>query len=214
MMFISFDYNSLVEVKRRLPNIEVSYLVNNVTSTIINNAKALGNNSGIDVKYANLTQQNVIDAHNAGLNVGAWTLSDDSNRNSLLALGVDSITTNSLSGELRYQNLSYQNSWVDNGSQNVTGYVTEIAPGKILLRFTVVAGKRTKGTVITTLPDWARTTTDIWVPATVRVDSGEDIVLGTCDITGYTGRGKVKVGFHWDKGSSKNWVAVDAVYYL
>lgn len=53
MMFISFDYNSLVEIKKRLPLVEVSYLTSDFTQELIDQASALGVNSGIDADYTN-----------------------------------------------------------------------------------------------------------------------------------------------------------------
>lgn len=214
MLVISFDYNSLKEVKSRLPEVEVSWLTNNITDANIKQAVALGRNSGLDTKYTDttFTAANVAKAHKAGLKVGAWTTPDDGPREKLLNMGVDFITTNSHSGELRYTGLSFKEGWKDNPSMGFNSSITEVAPGKILLHLNIQGGTRTKGKVIATLPDWARPISDIWVPAVVR--TGDNIVLGSMDITGYTEKGNLRVGFNWDKGSENDWVSVNVVYYL
>ena len=222
MMFISFDYNSLVEVKKRLPLVEVSYLTSDFTQGLIDKAVALGVNSGIDADYTNshFNARNVQLAHEAGLKVGAWTTADDSKRNALLAMGVDFITTNSLSGELRYAELTLQNGWKNNaGTTHLYSYVTEIAPGKILLRFNIYGGDRTHFTIIANIPDWASPNSKTWVPAVVRTDKGASI--GTFDITyphnDYVSQAALGVGLNWDDVTSNDaryWVSGSVVYYI
>lgn len=222
MMFISFDYNSLVEVKKRLPLVEVSYLTSDFTQDLIDKAVALGVNSGIDADYTNsqFNARNVQLAHDAGLKVGAWTTQDDSQRNKLLGMGVDFITTNSLSGELRYAELTLQNGWKNNaGTTHLYSYVTEIAPGKILLRFNVYGGDRTHFTIIANIPDWASPNSKTWVPAVVRTDKGASI--GTFDITyphnDYVSQSALSVGLNWDdvtSNDSRYWVSGSIVYYI
>ena len=222
MMFISFDYNSLVEVKKRLPLVEVSYLTSDFTQDLIDKAVALGVNSGIDADYtnANFNAHNVQLAHDAGLKVGAWTTADDSKRNTLLAMGVDFITTNSLSGELRYAELTLQNGWKNNNGQtHLYSYVTEIAPGKILIRFSIYGGNRTHRTIIANLPDWASPNSEVWSPAVVRTDKGASI--GTFDITyphnDYVSQAALSVGLNWDdvtSNDSRHWVSGSVVYYI
>lgn len=222
MMFISFDYNSLVEVKKRLPLVEVSYLTSDFTQDLIDKAVALGVNSGIDADYTNshFNARNVQLAHEAGLKVGAWTTQDDSQRNKLLGMGVDFITTNSLSGELRYAELTLQNGWKNNnGKTHLYSYVTEIAPGKILLRFNIYGGKRLHNTIIANIPDWASPNSKTWVPAVIRTDKGASI--GTFDIThphnDYVSQATLSVGLNWDDVTNNDawhWVSGEDVYYV
>ncbi|MFL2019444.1 glycerophosphodiester phosphodiesterase family protein [Weissella hellenica] len=222
MMFISFDYNSLVEVKKRLPLVEVSYLTSDFTQDLIDKAVALGVNSGIDADYTNshFNARNVQLAHDAGLKVGAWTTADDSKRDALLAMGVDFITTNSLSGELRYAELKLQNGWKNNSGQTALfSYVTEIAPGKILVRFSIYGGNRTHRTIIANLPDWASPNSEVWSPAVLRTAS--NIVLGSFDIahqnSDYVNQSSVSVGINWDSINNADpfyWVSGEVVYYV
>lgn len=222
MMFISFDYNSLVEIKKRLPLVEVSYLTSDFTQDLIDKAVALGVNSGIDADYTNshFNARNVQLAHDAGLKVGAWTTADDSKRDALLAMGVDFITTNSLSGELRYAELKLQNGWKNNSGQTALfSYVTEIAPGKILVRFSIYGGNRTHRTIIANLPDWASPNSEVWSPAVLRTAS--NIVLGSFDIahqnSDYVNQASVSVGLNWESINNADafyWVSGEVVYYV
>lgn len=222
MMFISFDYNSLVEVKKRLPLVEVSYLTSDFTQDLIDQASALGVNSGIDADYtnANFNARNVQLAHDAGLKVGAWTTADDSKRDTLLAMGVDFITTNSLSGELRYAELTLQNGWKNNhDSTSLYSYVTEIAPGKILVRFSIYGGDRTHRTIIANLPDWASPSSEVWSPAVLR--TANNITLGSFDIdhqnSNYVNQASVSVGLNWESINNADvfyWVSGEVVYYV
>ncbi|MFL2020433.1 glycerophosphodiester phosphodiesterase family protein [Weissella hellenica] len=222
MMFISFDYNSLVEVKKRLPLVEVSYLTSDFTQDLIYKAVALGVNSGIDADYTNshFNERNVQLAHDAGLKVGAWTTQDDSQRNKLLGMGVDFITTNSLSGELRYAELTLQNGWKNNSDQtHLYSYVTEIAPGKILVRFSIYGGDRTHHTIVANIPDWASPNAQVWAPASVRIDKG--VSLGTFDIAhphnDYVSQAVLSVGLNWDdvtNNDARHWVSGEVVYYI
>ena len=222
MMFISFDYNSLVQIKKRLPLVEVSYLTSDFTQDLIDKAVALGVNSGIDADYTNshFNARNVQLAHDAGLKVGAWTTQDDSQRNKLLGMGVDFITTNSLSGELRYAELTLQHGWKNNAGQtHLYSYVTEIAPGKILVRFSIYGGTRLHNTIIANIPDWASPNSKVWVPASVRTDSG--IAMGTFDIThphnDYVSQATLSAGLGWDgvtNNDARHWVSGEVVYYV
>ena len=222
MIFISFDYNSLVEIKKRLPLVEVSYLTSDFTQDLIDKAVALGVNSGIDANYtvSGFNEHNVKLAHDAGLKVGAWTTQDDSQRNKLLGMGVDFITTNSLSGELRYAELTLQNGWKNNSGQtHLYSYVTEIAPGKILVRFSIYGGTRLHNTIVANIPDWASPNSKVWTPASVRTDKG--VSLGTFDIThphnDYVSQATLSAGLGWDgvtNNDAWHWVTGSVVYYV
>lgn len=215
VVITSKDHASLEGIKQRLPLVKVSYMTNGIEDNYIKGALDLGVNSGLNVNYMadSLTADNVLKVHQAGLTVGAWTLDDDTRRVEMSGLGIDFITTNSLSGELRYQQLSIQNSWKNNGS--TLSYVSEIAPGQISLSFLITSGTRTKGTVIASLPDWATPTVDIWSQATLRVNAGGDPVrIGSFDVTSSS---TLSVGLNWGVGSSSNsadWVSGNVVYHV
>ncbi len=223
MMFISFDYNSLKEVKKRMPLVEVQYLTRGLTADLISQAQQLGVNSGLDVEYSakNLTNGNVLKAHQAGLKVGVWCPNNDSTRNSLLSKGVDFITTNANSGELMWQYFNRDNIW--NGWYNIqdphfSSYVREVAPGEIEIAFNIEGGKRKQGTIVFTLPDWAKPVDDRWLMCSVRRPGGVD--MGTVDINFSADKQTAELccGIGWDAvpddKSSSYWVFGDLFYHI
>lgn len=215
MMFISFNYQALVEVKKRLPSIEVSWLVNDINSNNILQAQRLGVNSGLDVNYASstmtsATSNNVKLCHDAGLKVGAWTLNNDDRRANLIGQGVDFITTNSLSGERRWANLIPHNGWV-NYNDEFDSVVQEVAPGIINVHFVMQGnnGNATKGVAFAELPDWAAPSYIMWNPCILRTH--DTAVATSFDISGKN----LLVGLNWDKKFNINgWVSGNITYHV
>lgn len=212
VIFISFSYECLQAIKKQLPAVEVSWLIQDgITPDKISKAVSLGVNSGID-SNDKLTEQNVIDAHAKGLKVGVWTMNDDSDRDKWVGSGVDYITTNSLSGDLQYQELTPQNGWLNQDTYGGKLHVVEIADGKILISGIVMAGTSAnaiKGTTLTTLPKWAIPKYDIWNNVIIRTSSS--VISGTLDVTN---TGDLKVGFNWDQLGGSKWVSIQIIYMV
>lgn len=215
MMFISFNFQALQEIKKRLPLVEVSYLVNDITGAYITQASQLGVNSGLDVKFtgAGVTDENVFKCHQAGLKLGVWTTKDDSNRNNLVGIGVDFITTNSLSGELRYQALDLQNGWRNHSG--VVSCVEEVSPGSIQLYFAVYGGDNTYGSTLADLPDWAVPANFKWMPCTIRATHG--VSIGSVNLGYGTGSNHISIGLGWENIHGKtegDWVFCIITYHI
>lgn len=174
---ISFSLGALQEMKKRIPYVNVSFIVRTYSDDDANKASQLGVNSGIDVgNYSTITADNVSYAHAKGLKVGVWTPSDDSNRDKFNSLAIDYVTTNSLSGNLRYSTLSTYDSdggWVAGDFSSEENHVEEIQPGKIFILLNVTSGNTESETRICKLPDWAVPMQhSIWCPATARTSDG------------------------------------------
>lgn len=93
---ISFGLNILTEI-RKISNVKLQYLVNSITSTIINSLSAISN-VGIDCEYSTITQQNILDCHSAKIDVNAWTVDDFNKCLQLVNWGIDYITSNTIGG--------------------------------------------------------------------------------------------------------------------
>lgn len=178
MVIISFDFEALQEMKARIPYINVSYIVNGYSDANVDTAASLGTNAGLDVgEYGALTAANVTYAHNKGVSLGVWTTSDDSSRVTLEELGVDFVTTNSLSGDLRYALLTLDSGtgWVDNGgtgTETEPSHVEEMGRGKIRLLINIRSGSTDVSKIITQLPVWAQPIYRVWGQAAARTSSG------------------------------------------
>lgn len=221
VIFISFDYQALVEIKKRLPTVPVQYLVNTISDKLISDAKALGVNSALDVKYndTSVTANNLIKIHSAGLNAGCWTV-PDAQFDAMIALGFDYITTDSKSGNRKWAQLVLENGFTNHGGGTAVpgiSFVEELDANTIYLRLNIVDGVNDRGSVITTLPAWAIPLNTRWTDVNIRTaQSGNAIVQKGLDIMGKTitgvnnKPGQVLVSYEWDVRST--WAACDKVY--
>lgn len=219
MMVISFDLSSLQEMKSRLPSLNVSYVQNAYTNANVDAAAALGINSGLDVgNYGNITADNVAYAHSKGVTLGIWTPLYDSGRDTWESLGIDYVTTNSLSGNLRYAYLTLDSGtgWVDNGGDRTKtepSHVEEIGRGKIRLLINIKSGSTDIAKIIAHLPDWAQPIYRVWGQAAARTSSG--VQAASIDIrskidSDSTVRGCVVNGLDM----TTQWTYMDKVYRI
>lgn len=217
-VFISFDYQALVEIKKRIPAVYVQYLVNSITDQAIDDAKALGINSGISVKYndVSVTEENIVKIHNAGLVAACWTV-PDTQFDALVSLGFDYITTDSKSGNLRWAALTLENGFAAESPASIgPSCVEETEDGGLHLHFGIKGGDNTRSTVFLTLPDWAIPMWSKWLICTIRVSGGT--ATASFDITGTVEGGTVSaktagdvlVSYGWDVRST--WAAADVKY--
>lgn len=217
-VFISFDRQALVEIKKRLPAVPVQYLVNSVTDQVIADAKALGTNAGVSVSYndASVTTANVIKIHNANLSAACWTV-PDTKFDEMVAMGFDYITTNSKSGNRRWAEVTLGTGIIAESISKVgPSCVEETEDGGLHLHFAIRGGDNVKGTVFLTLPNWAIPMWSKWLVCTIRTSGGT--ATASFDITGIAegasvsslNAGEVKTSYGWD--ARTNWVAADVKY--
>lgn len=94
VIFISFNLNNCITLRRLLPDQEIQWLVewynDEVRDTLITHRL------GLDIGYSSLTKEIVDDLHAHGLSVNCWTCDNVEHARELAALGVDYITTNIL----------------------------------------------------------------------------------------------------------------------
>ena len=155
-----------------------------------------------DVAYnhATVTKDMVNAFHDNGLQLNVWTAPDDSFE-SLKEKGVDVITTNSRSGDLRWSLLTLDSNFTHyaEGGNLRQPFVEEVSPGVAKVTFTVIGGVNTKQTRILSFPDWATPLYTSWHLCNIRTSSGSD--FATVDVYGKAlsaDKRGVVVGLNWD----------------
>ena len=97
VIFISFHYEDLVNVRAILPDQPCQYLTGDNSDEMI--AKLVADKMDIDIIHTALTEERVKAMHNAGLKVNCWTVDDPARGEELANWGVDFITSNILEGK-------------------------------------------------------------------------------------------------------------------
>lgn len=215
----SFDYGVLSNIRAIYPNMELHYFVNSIDANIINQTTALGVPVVCSCSYghASVSAANVKLLHAAGAKVSVWTV-PDANFESMIKLGVDYITTNSLSGNLKYQALTLKSGF-SNGIDNnriKESYVEEVGGNAIHLNFNVAEGVTTQNSPIAALPEWAVPMYRQYSQCSIRVSSADgNVVMGSFDVNGrlapYADSARsICVGLNWAKKTT--WAAGSTVY--
>ncbi len=97
VIFISFHYENLVNVRKIRPNQSCQYLTGDNSDAMI--AKLVADKMDIDIIHTALTEERVNAMHAAGLKVNCWTVDDPARGEELASWGVDYITSNILEGK-------------------------------------------------------------------------------------------------------------------
>ncbi|MBQ9806732.1 MAG: hypothetical protein IJW49_09550 [Clostridia bacterium] len=95
VIFISFDWNNCVTLRRLLPNQQIQWL----TGEPIDDAmiqKLVDNKLDLDIHFAQLNRETVSKLHAAGITVNCWTCDSPEKAYKLVDMGVDMITSNIL----------------------------------------------------------------------------------------------------------------------
>lgn len=95
VIFISFDFENCVNVRKLLPENDVQFLTSNeITSELIE--KLCENNLDLDIYYKQLNAENIGLLHSKGIKVNCWTCDDKDTAEKLVFYGIDFITSNIL----------------------------------------------------------------------------------------------------------------------
>ena len=214
-VIISFRLSHLQEIKQRLPYISVQFLVNMIDDNIINQASVLGYNSGISVNNAHqsVTAENIRKCHDKDLEVCVWTV-PFSDFDAAIQKGVDYITTDSESGDLKKYTPTLQNGFTYRESGVVSGNsIEEIGGGQFRVNLVVENGVNTLDTIIATLPDWLVPAKTTWGQAIIRTSSG--VQIATVNVYGSsrgTQIGQIVIGNAWD--ARKTLANINLIYSL
>lgn len=93
-VFISFDLENMIELRRLLPEQKLQFLTGCCDANVIEALKKY--RLDIDIYYPSLTKENVDLLHGLGLEVNCWTCDNTDDADRLIDMGVDYITTNCL----------------------------------------------------------------------------------------------------------------------
>ena len=93
-IFIAFNYDYLVYLRRKLPNQPAQFLIKEFEDDLIDRLKA--QNLDLDIYHASLTAERVALCHQNGIKVNCWTVDDPERACELADMGVDFITSNIL----------------------------------------------------------------------------------------------------------------------
>lgn len=96
VIFISFDFENCVNVKKLLPENNVQWLLGDPEINMELIQKLSQNNLDIDIYYKHLNAENIELFHSHGIKVNCWTCDDKADAEALVSYGVDFITTNIL----------------------------------------------------------------------------------------------------------------------
>lgn len=94
VIFISFDFDNLVDVRKLLPDQTVQYLVDEMQDGLIE--KLAEHKIDLDIQWRALTKEVVEKLHEKGIKVNCWTCDDPLGAANLIDWGVDYITSNVL----------------------------------------------------------------------------------------------------------------------
>ncbi len=100
MIFISFDFENCVNLRKALPKAEIQWLIGQageINDDVVN--KLCENKLDIDAKYIHLNKAVVSMLHSKGIKVNCWTCDDKEETEKFVEYGVDFITTNILEGK-------------------------------------------------------------------------------------------------------------------
>lgn len=97
VIFISFHYEDLLNIRAILPDQPCQYLTGDNSDEMIE--RLVADRMDIDIIHTALTEERVKAMHVAGLKVNCWTVDDPARGEELAAWGVDYITSNILEGK-------------------------------------------------------------------------------------------------------------------
>lgn len=154
-VIICFTYEVLVKMRQRMPYTVMHWLISEYSEEMIQ--KCVINNfvPSFDYSKASVNQALIDKIHDTGLECGLWTV-PYSDHQKYTDMGVDNITTDSASGNLRYFEPALRSGMLPN-SVDLTGptYIEETSNGEIHIRVNVTGGQNDVGVYICALESWA-----------------------------------------------------------
>lgn len=222
IVFISFDYNVLLEIRKRLPKAFVLFLADSINQQRIDEIHSdFKYRCGVNIKWSDvtITQENISYTHSKGMLFGVWTVPDNQFAN-MSNLGVDFITTDSQSTELRTGVVKLENNFEEDDKSYFVNRnsVIQNENGTVTLKLLVINGTNDKGAVIGRVPEWAIPLNNVWGYCSVRTSNGSS--FATADIHGRLSPsqknesqpGCITVGLNWSARTT--WANIEITYDL
>ena len=154
-VIICFTYDVLVKMRKRMPSTVMHWLLSDYTSDVLE--KCIENHfvPSFESTKSFVTQSLVDQYHDSGLDVGVWVV-PYSDHQKYAEMGLDYISTNDPSGNLRYFEPALRSGMQPN-NVNLVGptYIEETSNGEIHIRVNVTAGQNDVGIYICALESWA-----------------------------------------------------------
>ena len=97
VIFIAFDYENLVKVRKVKPQQRCQFLTEQFSETLL--TRLIKDNIDLDIYFPALTEKAVKLCHENEILVNAWTVDKKEDAERLIGWGVDFITSNILEGE-------------------------------------------------------------------------------------------------------------------
>ena len=224
-VIICFTYDVLVKMRKRMPSTVMHWLLSDYTSDVLE--KCIENHfvPSFESTKSFVTQSLVDQYHDSGLDVGIWVV-PYSDHQKYAEMGLDYISTNDPSGNLRYFEPALRSGMTANKT-DLTGptYIEEMSNGEIHIRVNVTRGQNDVGVYICALESWAiprhsltlighvrstKVTGFSFVPVAVGVGgySANDSTIADANIKS----GYLCTGTNWEQRSS--YAAFDIFYRI
>lgn len=224
-VIICFTYEVLVKMRQRMPYTVMHWLISEYSEEMIQ--KCVINNfvPSFDYSKASVNQALIDKIHDAGLECGLWTV-PYSDHQKYTDMGVDNITTDSASGNLRYFEPALRSGMTANKT-DLTGptYIEETSNGEIHIRVNVTGGQNDVGVYICALEKWAIPRHSLTLIGYVRSTkvTGFSFVPVAVGVGGYSAQdastadpnikfGYLCTGTNWEQRSS--YAAFDLFYRI
>lgn len=208
---ISFSADVLRKLRSLSETLEIMWVTYDMSDEKL--AKCIELRMHIDPQYSHDTvnRLQVQKFHEHGLLVSVWTC-PDAKFGAMEDAGVDIITTNSRSGDLRWSQLTLKNGYTGvTWAGYLPPYVEEINKGLVRLSCTVTGGSNSQNTVIAELPEWAQPYLNSAGLGMVRTSSS--INQCSVDVIGkIAGTPSFVVGLGWESRSS--WAMINIDYKI
>ena len=94
IVFIAFNYDNLLKIKKIRPNQTVQFLTKEVSDELIDKLAEAGMDA--DIYHPSLTEERIKAFHAKGIKLNCWTVDNPERAEELVSYGIDYITTNIL----------------------------------------------------------------------------------------------------------------------